>query len=457
MLADKQRWMALKACQQRSGKLLLDASLHLGSAFGQWLGWRFAWYPHGIPRGELVGIASSRLGRRLDEKPGWFQRLRQYCQQLDSEKQLLLVVSQTAAAPFVTRAAKLLDKPSLQATIIDSNRWKHWGQLFWDTALEVNQPGYWETCVSPIVTPRRKPVNSNHLASIPAHDRTLISASDKVWICQLRPNGLLQQLVNRRLVSEWSQPGSIQHHPSQLNIESHTTQQQYFLPDNNSCSVPALKRESSSVRHVSETSILQLPWKYLSHWTRRQDGPWPDQNQNQWLDELILEDSDRDRSALASLKRIICQKQLLSSNSSIRGRHQVVCFTATPLLRWSSLRSYRPHRGRWDFEPYGLCIKRRWLEQAGAQPVIYGDDTDWQRLTSCQRPFFQHRFGRNASAASRWDWAIEQEWRCPQTLSLETLPCNAAFLFVPTQQEAETLATYSRWPVIYLEPALKIA
>lgn len=456
MLSHEQRWQVLKVCQKRSGKLLLDASFHLGSAFGQWLGWRFAWYPHGIPRGELVGIASSRLGRRLDEKPGWFQRLRQYCRQLDAEKQLLLAVSQTAAAPFVARAAKLLDKPSLQATIIDSARWKHWGQLFWDTALEINHPGRWKTYVSPVVTPPRIPVDPSQLAGIPAHDRSLISASDKVWICQLRRNGILQKLVNRRLASQWSQPGSIRRHPSQPNIDPNTNQQQYFLRNKTSSFLPALKRDVSPVRHVSETSILQRPWKYLSHWTRRQDGPWPDQDHDQWLDELILEHPDRNRSALASLKRIACQQQLLSSKASIRGSHQVVCFTATPLLRWSSLRSYRAHRGRWDFEPYGICIKRRWLEQVGARPVIYGDDNDWQRLTNWQRPFFQHRFGRNASAASRWDWAIEQEWRCAQTLSLENLPYREAFLFVPTQQEAETLATYSRWPVVYLESALKL-
>lgn len=456
-LPHEQRWQILRACQKGSGKLLLDASIHFGPAFGKWLGWRFAWYPNGIPKGELVGIASSRLGRRLDEKPGWFQRLRQYCRQLDTEKQLLLAVSQTAAAPFVTRAAKLLEKPFVQATIIDSARWRYWGQLFWDTALQVDDPGRWKSYVSPVVTPHRGPVGPSQLTTIPAHDRSLVSASDKIWICQLRKNGILQKLVDRRLASQWWQPGSIQRHPSQPGLDSLTNQQRFFLQNKTSSDLLNTKREVSRVRHISETSILQRPWRYLSHWTRRQDGPWPDQDQDQWLDELILEHPDRDRSALASLKRIVCQKQLLSSNSSIRGNHQVVCFTATPLLRWSSLRTYRAHRGRWDFEPYGICIKRRWLEEAGAQPVIYGDDTDWQRLTSCQRPFFQHRFGRNASAASRWDWAIEQEWRCPQTLSLETLPCNAAFLFVPTQQEAETLATCSRWPVVYLEPALELA
>lgn len=452
----EQRCQVLKACQARDGKLLLDASFHLGSAFGQWLGWRFAWYPYGIPTGQLVGIASSRLGRRLDEKPGWFQRLRQYCRQLDPHNQLLLTVSQTAAAPYVARAAQLFEKPSLQATIIDSARWRYWGQLVWDTALEVHHPGLWSTLVSPVIDPHRSPMDPSQLARIPAHDRTLISASDKIWICQLRRNGILQQLVNQRLTSHWSRPGSIRRDPSEANVDQNTNQQKYSRLSKTLSSLTAPKRKASPVRHISETSFLQPPWKYLSHWTRRQDGPWPDQHQDQWLDELILEHPGRDRSALASLIRIVCQQQLLSSKDSIRGSHQVVCFTATPLLRWSSLRCYRAHRGRWDFEPYGICIKRDWLEQAGARPVIYGDDNDWQRLANRQRPFFQHRFGRNSSAASRWDWAIEQEWRYAQTLSLENLPGSSAFLFVPTQQEAESLASHSRWPVVFLKSARQL-
>jgi hypothetical protein len=451
----RQRWQTLRACQQGSAKLLLDASFHFGPAFEKWLGWRLAWYPGGIPEGELVGIASSRLGRRLDEKPGWFQKLRHYCQQLDPEKQLFLAVSRTASAPFVVRAAKLLEKPCLQATIIDAKRWKYWGQLFWDTTLHDHDPGCWKSYVSPVVTPRRGPATSSQLVTAPAHDRSLVSASNKIWICQLRKNGILQELVERRLASSWSEPGSIQLHPSQANIDLRTNPNQTFLQNTTSSGLPSMRPKMSSVRHITATNILQQPWKYLSHWTRRQDGPWPDQDQHQWLDQLILEHPDRGRSALASLKRIARQQQLLSSKSSIRGNHQVVCFTATPLLRWSSLRSYRPHRGRWDFEPYGICIKRQWLKKVGARPVIYGDDTDWQQLSRCQQPFFQHRFGRNASTASRWDWAIEQEWRYPHTLSLKHLPRDEAFLFVPTRQEAKLLAAYSRWQVVYLEPAIE--
>ena len=271
----------------------------------------------------------------------------------------------------------------------------------------------------------------------------------------MRKNGILQQLVERRLASSWSQPDSIQLHPSEPLLD-HSIDRQQAFPQNRSVSdYKPIEPKRSVVQHITATNILQRPWKYLSHWTRRQDGPWPDQDQNEWLDELILEHPDRDRSALASLKRIACQKQLLSSKSSIRGSHEVVCFTATPLLRWSSLRSYRPHRGRWDFEPYGICINRQWLKQVGTRPVIYGDDHDWQRLSGAQRPFFQHRFGRNASAASRWDWAVEQEWRYPSTLSLDYLPAKAAFLFVPTRQEAEVLTKFSRWQVVYLEPAFK--
>ena len=181
-------------------------------------------------------------------------------------------------------------------------------------------PGCWKSYVSPVVVPHRSTAIREQLTTIPAHDRFLISASDKLWICQLRKNGLLQQLVERRLASRWSLLGSVEQHPTHQAINACTNKLQTVLQDKHVSCWPSMKQQTSPIRHITNTNILQQPWKYLSHWTRRQDGPWPDQDQNQWLDELILEHPDRDRSALASLKRIARQKQLLSSNSSIRGR-----------------------------------------------------------------------------------------------------------------------------------------
>ena len=469
----KQRWRLLRECQVRGGKLLLDASFHFGRGFQRWLGWRFCWYPYGIPTGQLVGIASSRLGRRLDTKPGWFQKLRQYCQQLDPHTQLLLTVSQTAAAPYVARAAQLFRLPCLQTTVVDSARWRYWGKLVWDTALLDQQSTCWSAIVSPVVDPLAFPIQPLQLEQAPAHDRILVSASDLLWSCQLRPQGILQQLMNRRVASCWSSRCSIRLEPAQSTVYGFSRNEGQHLPlqtaqpsatnfniapaHRGSVTPSDLVPASEKIRPVSETELLASPWQYLSHWTRRQDGPWPDQNRRDWLDELILEHPGRNRSALASLRRIVCQQKLLATDAAIRGGHQVVCFSATPLARWSSLRTYRAHRSRWDFEPYGICIKRKWLEQHGARPVIYGDNDDWKQLAEHQRPFFQHRFGHKSSRTTRWDWSIEQEWRYPANLSLKKLPTWAGFVFVPSREQASSLANYSRWPVVYLDTTDSLA
>ena len=128
----------------------------------------------------------------------------------------------------------------------------------------------------------------------------------------------------------------------------------------------------------------------------------------------------------------------------------MVCFTAAPLSHWSGLHTYQAHRGRRDFEPYGLCIKHTWLEPRGIQPVIYGNNDDWNQLTEQEQPFFQHRFGNKSSTTAHRDWSVEKEWRHTGTLSLKDLSYKDCFLFVPTKREAHILAKHSRWPIIHL-------
>jgi hypothetical protein len=449
------RLRLLEQSRLRGGRLLLDAGSHFGKGFQQWLGWRLCWSPDGLPGGQLVGIASSRLGRQLDEKPSWFQTLRHYCHQLDPEKQVLLTVSATAAAPYVNRAAALFKLPCLQTTIVDSSRWRYWGKLVWKSCSRMRTSSCWSAIISPRMEFVEIPRKFDKLKNTPARDRTLISGSSQVWICQLRSRGILQNLVRERFNSPWSPAGSILTRPRPTIESSRNLAPRVPSVPSRRHSIaidPKLHQAASrKICHIHETTLLHSPWKYLSHWTRRQDGPWPDQDQDRWLDTLILQQPDRHRSALMSLHRIVQQQQLIATNASIRGRYQVVCFTASPLIRWDSLRTYRPHRGRWDFEPYGICLQRSWLKKRGAQPVIYGNDHDWKQLAEHQRPFFQHRFGNASSGAPRWDWSIEEEWRYPGTLSLEKLPPEAGFLFVPRRRQAARLATRSPWPVIYLE------
>jgi hypothetical protein len=201
--------------------------------------------------------------------------------------------------------------------------------------------------------------------------------------------------------------------------------------------------------HPGKIVLLPSPesWPYLTHCTRRREGPWPDQDNVDYLDDLILARADADHSALSALKRILSQQRLIATASAIRGGTPVVSFTAVPLAELHRLRVFRPHRGRWDFEPYGICIRRDCLELCGARPVQYGDDQTWDGLSSDDRPFFQLRKTRQTATGGRIDWAVEHEWRVAGDVDLSGIPADDALVFVPTEPEAQALAGVSRWPV----------
>jgi hypothetical protein len=231
-------------------------------------------------------------------------------------------------------------------------------------------------------------------------------------------------------------------------------------------------------------------WDFLTHTTRACVGPWPDQSRDDFIDSLLDGRPDADHSPLAALVRIVTQRRLIASSLAIRGRYRIVSFTAVPLAELPRLRVFRSHRSRWDFEPYGICIRREWLERRGAQPVRYGGEPDWQRMAEPDRPFFQlvrrvdrGEFGRRhtpeqladqtagrpftptispgearesglatgdaAGNAERVaiDWTVEHEWRHLGDLDLSALGRDEALLFVPDEEKARLLLEFSPWPV----------
>ena len=133
-----------------------------------------------------------------------------------------------------------------------------------------------------------------------------------------------------------------------------------------------------------------------------------------------------------------------------RGDARVVCFTAVPLRELPQLRCFRPHLARWDFEPYGICICREWLEKQGCSPVRYGDDALWESLDEEIRPFFQVRTSSARRSGRVMDWAFEREWRHIGNVDLGQLPTDAGIIFVPSLEEARQMAMISRWPVTIL-------
>lgn len=202
-----------------------------------------------------------------------------------------------------------------------------------------------------------------------------------------------------------------------------------------------------SVSKVSQQPVAQLREPYLIHWTRAHPGPWPDQSDAAYYDELLLDGPGASREPLDALLRILRYGRIAPGWAAIRGKTPVVCFSDIELSALKQLQVYRKHRHRWDFSCYGIAISRQWLQQRGARPVIYGDDATWKTLPEKDRPFFQRR----TTATGRYDWTAEREWRMVGPCLLSDLPEDKAAVFVPTWREARIVAYMSRWPVIALE------
>ena len=135
------------------------------------------------------------------------------------------------------------------------------------------------------------------------------------------------------------------------------------------------------------------------------------------------------------------------TNVTIRGGVKVVSFTKASLEDLRGLRTFRSHRGRWDFEPYGICIRRDSLAALGGRPVQYGDEQLWRSLPADDRPFFQ----KFDTCEQDIDWRVEQEWRYLGDLDLTQIAPDEGLVFVPSQAEAEHAARLSPWPVTVLK------
>ncbi len=117
---------------------------------------------------------------------------------------------------------------------------------------------------------------------------------------------------------------------------------------------------------------LQNPNEWLLHWTRAATGPWPGETSEEFLDALILQTETADHSAVTTLLRILSEGILRASAEGIRGSFPVVAFTGVPLQEFRKRRVFRKHRHRFDFEPWGIAIRRNSLVSLGIRPVIYG-------------------------------------------------------------------------------------
>ena len=454
----------------------------------RWLGSRLFFWPQGIPARHRVAIVSSRLKQRLDEESWWFDLLRTAVLRTDPTNDTLCAVAGTASQRFVRRAADLFGRSLLDFRVdpreqfVSDDEIALWltesGGIRLDPASTITeadlvaeppvtesyaQGKYWPVFVSPSIATRSgHPSSDESAASLalldqPIADRILFAVGDRLQVLRARPAGVIHSLLNlhvqdaerrKSLLMIASDPTgklpSIASEPTgnvvPWLLKSRLREPDFFT-SRKPASTSATDLVSGELAWASD-SPLSRPDDWLLHWTRSTVGPWPDQSEQEFDDELILGCDSSNRSALATLLRIVTEGRLWASSETIRGGYRVVSFTEVPLHEFRSRRTYRRHRRRYDFEPWGIAIRRDVLAAAGARAVEYGDDETWHIMLDEERPFFQ-----NIGDGEGWT-KDEREWRITDHVHLHELPVSAVAVFVDSAAAREMLQMQTQWQVL---------
>ncbi len=196
----------------------------------------------------------------------------------------------------------------------------------------------------------------------------------------------------------------------------------------------------------AEDGPLARPEEWLCHWTRPRYGPWSDQDDADFWDELILGCQTADRSAFAALLRIVQQQTILATKPTQNGR-PAVSFTAVPLSEFRQRRVFRKHKQRHDFEPWGIAILKSFAESLGGKPVTYVDEIS--KDASQEVATFLQPIGNTRGTI---DWREEHEWRAPENVNLQSAPAGSVVVFVDSCSEQQRMQRMSPWPVIATPP-----
>lgn len=349
-----------------------------------------------------IALVSSRLGRWPHRRSDWFAALSTACDDLLPGGSRLLLVSGTTAAPYIARC----------------------GDLFGHRVETVDSAG-----VPRVDFDRLSVSNADVIIALAARNR---SRTRKLIERLLKspPGGRLPvwfarttSLISQEIAETWTALGA---QPFEAGPRR----------------APHAPGTGGAIRLASDRMVDSGDW--LVHCTRECAGRWPGQPQDEYLDDLILGRRSADHSIQSTLRRILVERRLSAVSRPVRGFPPAVSFSASPLKDLVARRVFRAHRGRWDFEPYGLAISRNWLAARGARPVVYrrpqdllGDDPFEQPTGSPDR----HR---------RLDWASEKEWRHPGDVDLSLLPPDGGLVLVNHDSDLDFVAGISRWPVVVL-------
>jgi hypothetical protein len=297
------------------------------------------------------------------------------------------------------------------------------------------------------------PVDSNQ------RDSLLVDLSDRLYVLRARRQGLISKLVRRRLQCStaerdcgrvWVTVGADDDDGGAdlvrwgavgwYTLGSHLGHQTRIAAEVTGADQPTKKLPQHCCR--GDGPIAEH--EYLIHCTRGRDGPWPGQSIDRWRDELLLGRSHQIHFGPGDVLARIVRQRLLVPRPLRSGSEPVVCLSEVPLRELLGRRTFRPHLGRWDYEPYGIGVRRNRIEQMGGMPVVYHSSTSSESNGKVAS-------WRLQPSGKTYDWTAEREWRVCGPLDLGNFARDDLFVFAGDQQTVDHIQQISPWPVLLVQ------
>lgn len=377
---------------------------------------------HSLLDRRCVFVASSRLPKKLDEIPGFFDGLLKLAMNLDAESDVLMTAKGIACDSMIRRIGALFRIPviELRLALLDARK----------LSRELATP---DGC------------DKNDVLVFDFENRgidfALTNFADHMTALSVRKGGNLDAAIKQRL--KRGMPTRVLVDPA---LTKKKLTEQLLADGATGWVLLGAEGEDGQDENLDADFLTSFDAsEFLLHWTRRRTGPWPEQSDDEFLDDLIFRSSRKDHREVASLKRILATQSILAGNDLTRDPRPVVCFSDVTFEMLKELRTFRPHLSRWDFEPFGIAIRKSWLTDRGAAAVEYGDEATWESLPSQSRAFFQLN-----EPDGKVDWSVENEWRIVGDVDLRKVPVDAAVVFVRSVEDANEVAAFCRWPIVVL-------
>jgi len=184
---------------------------------------------------------------------------------------------------------------------------------------------------------------------------------------------------------------------------------------------------------LHKTISKAFDWNHVAHWTKTRHGPWLGEKRFKYYERLIGSCDQYPNNALSTLMNIVKEKRIRASTHKMRGNQAAIGFSESPPEEVLNYLRWRPKMVNWNFEPYGVVLHKDLARGLGIKPVVYGAESDFERLPESERPYF-HGLGEKDV-----DWSHEKEWRHLDDLDLSNTAEEEVSYFVWRQDEVSIL------------------